>query len=951
LPRSETSEGESHEAGQADQDILGALDPVLGDILRRAPSGMSLVDLEGRFLWVNEELCRLAGRPAGELIGQRYVELTHPADRDAVAERFEGLAMGRLETLQGETRFLRPDGSIVWGLTGAIALRLGDAPAAILAETIDVTERRTADREIRAAEERFRTVVGSLAEGVLIVDADGVVVMANDSAVRLLGVPRRELLGRLAADPRWRATDAEGRPLRRDEMPSSRVLRTGEPVRDVLLSVERENDDPLWVTVNAQPLGDEEGETRSAVVSFTDVSAFKRQQDALRAAEERFRRAFEDAPSGMAMTDLDGRYLAVNRALCERLGYEPEEFLTLSFRDVTHDDDVAAQEALDRDILEGRRRTYAMRKRYRHRDGHDVWMEVTVSVLRDQAGRPAQILGQMHDVTAQMREARQAELRHRLALAAGEAGTFEDALDDALRAVCRATGWDVGEAWVPDTAGGLRLVAWWTAHPTDPKLRELREVSEELVLGLGEGIPGSAWARRGVVRTDELRDNVVMPRREISLAAGIRTGLAIPILARGEVVATLCFMAREQDRHHGELVSLVAGAMAQIGSLFERKRAEDALRLSESRLRAIMSSASEAIVMTDEETRIVAWNGAAETMFGWRYGEVLGQPVTMLMPSRYDERQEFSRQRLVGRAEGAVEESTFEAFGLRKSGEEFPIDLSLSTWSDGERRWYGAIVRDISARKAQEDELRRAQAQLQDRAAELERSNADLAQFAYVASHDLSEPLRVVEGYIDLLHRRYAGQLDEHADQFIGHALDGVERMQRLIRDLLAYSRAGQSAAELVEVDVSDLVAGVLTVLDRRIAETRAEVLVGELPRVRANPTQLDQVLQNLLSNALKFADSEAPKVELTSARDVDGWRFAVRDNGPGIPLPDRERVFKMFERLPEQVTAPGSGIGLAICKRIVERRGGRIWVDAAPGGGSVFTFTIPDAVPHEGGR
>jgi light-regulated signal transduction histidine kinase (bacteriophytochrome) len=264
-------------------------------------------------------------------------------------------------------------------------------------------------------------------------------------------------------------------------------------------------------------------------------------------------------------------------------------------------------------------------------------------------------------------------------------------------------------------------------------------------------------------------------------------------------------------------------------------------------------------------------------------------------------------------------------------------------------------VRDISERKAQEEQLARAQVELQARATELERSNADLAQFAYVASHDLSEPLRVVEGYIDLLHRRYAGRLDDNADQFIGHALAGVERMQRLIRDLLAYSRAGEGSGDLVEVDVSDLVAGVLTVLDRRIAETHAEVVVGELPKVLANPTQVDQVLQNLLSNALKFADNATPCVELTATRDGRAWSFSVADNGPGIPRVDRERVFKMFERLPEQGSAPGSGIGLAICKRIVERRGGRIWVEVGPDGGSVFSFTIPDdppgSEPAMGGR
>ena len=232
---------------------------------------------------------------------------------------------------------------------------------------------------------------------------------------------------------------------------------------------------------------------------------------------------------------------------------------------------------------------------------------------------------------------------------------------------------------------------------------------------------------------------------------------------------------------------------------------------------------------------------------------------------------------------------------------------------------------------------------LEERARELERSNADLEQFAYAASHDLSEPLRTVSGFSQLLQSRYAGTLDPEADEYIGHVVTGVDRMQQLIDDLLLYSRVGREPLREDDVDLEGVLADVLEWIAPAVDEREARITHDPLPVVRGERSQLAQVLQNLLSNAVKFtAAGTTPEVHVSAATEGgDGWRVSVRDNGIGIDSEDGH-IFKMFGRLHGPDSYPGTGIGLALAKRIVESHGGRIWVEPAPGGGSVFSFTVP---------
>ncbi|HEV8718294.1 MAG TPA: ATP-binding protein [Candidatus Binatia bacterium] len=227
------------------------------------------------------------------------------------------------------------------------------------------------------------------------------------------------------------------------------------------------------------------------------------------------------------------------------------------------------------------------------------------------------------------------------------------------------------------------------------------------------------------------------------------------------------------------------------------------------------------------------------------------------------------------------------------------------------------------------------------RTAALQRSNEALQQFVYVASHDLQEPLRTVATYVKLLARRYQGKLDADTEEFIGFAVDGAERMQQLIQGLLAYSRVESKELTCTATDCESVLACTLRDLQQAIRESEAEITHDPLPTVAADAQQLRLVLQNLLGNAIKFRSSERPRIHVSAAQDGRQWRFAVRDNGIGLDPRQAERIFHIFQRLHTRKEYPGTGIGLAICKQVVERHGGRMWVESAPGQGATFFFTL----------
>jgi PAS domain S-box-containing protein len=360
----------------------------------------------------------------------------------------------------------------------------------------------------------------------------------------------------------------------------------------------------------------------------------------------------------------------------------------------------------------------------------------------------------------------------------------------------------------------------------------------------------------------------------------------------------------------------------------------------EGRYRGLLEAAPDAMALVSMTGAIVLVNLEAERQFGYRRDDLLGQPLTAIIPDiatmlpevwqRIGDAAE-SKKDAVGQDIGAA----IELRGLRQDGSKFPIEIMLSVLHGADGPLMTVAIRNITVRKATE-------ARLLETVAELNRSNEELGQFAYIASHDLQEPLRMVASYTQLLSRRYKGKLDADADEFIAFAVDGASRMQRLIQDLLIYSRVGTARKELVDTS-SELALEQATLnLRGAIQESGALVTHDPLPAVMADASQLVQLFQNLVGNAIKYQSPGIPRVHISSTSNgVSKWMFSVQDNGLGIEAKYFKRIFGMFQRLHKREEFAGTGIGLAICKKIVERHGGSISVESQPGKGSTFRFAL----------
>ncbi len=641
---------------------------------------------------------------------------------------------------------------------------------------MEITDRKRGEQSLRESEERFRAVVDSANEGMLVYDRSLVIVTANRAAERIIGVPVAELIGKPGFTSLLPCIREDGAPLGPDDRPTRMTVRTGRPQTGRLVGIKRGHGVVTWLSVNTAFLRRmDETEHYGLVSTLIDVTAQHDAEARLRESEERYRRSFELAPSGIAHIGMDRRFTRVNRRLCEILGYPERELLQLTGRQISHPDDLDVINRERPRLYSGEVEAVRIEKRYVRKDGSIVWVKFTMTVERDAAGKPLYEIGVYDDITAQ-------------------------------------------------------------------------------------------------------RD------------------------------------------------------------------AEDRLRESEARFRQTFELAASGICHVIDG-RFIRVNKSLCEILGYSEKELLAKTVKEVSHPEDRDVTDAERARIHS---GEIESARFEKRYIRgDNGAVVWADIAIAVVRDaaGKPLYEVAVFDDITERK-------HAEAALRDAHEELKRSNAELEQFAYVASHDLQEPLRMVASYTQLLGRRYDARLDKDAREFMSYIVDGATRMKQLIEDLLDYSRVGTKGQDFQPVALEAPLRRALFNLRAAIEEAGAAVTYDALPTVRADEAQLAQLLQNLIGNALKFRSASVPRIHIGVAESPGEWAFEVRDNGIGIEPQYFERIFMVFQRLHNKGEYPGTGIGLAICKKVVERHGGRIWVESrpaqGPNQGSSFHFTLPK---HTGGH
>jgi PAS domain S-box-containing protein len=533
------------------------------------------------------------------------------------------------------------------------------------------------------------------------------------------------------------------------------------------------------------------------------------------------------------------------------------------------------------------------------------------------------------------RERRARALLQWVALAAAEADSERAALQAAVDEVCRHMEWPLGHALVLGPDGVLASAGVWHG---DARFASFRVASSARTFAPGVGLPGRVLASGTPLWIMDVTRDANFPRAGDAERLGVHAAFAFPVLSRRQVVAVLEFFSSDSIEPDVPLLEVMATLGTQLARVIERTRAERALKQSELRFRTVTETAHDAIITADADGRIASWNRAAETLFGHTEAEVLGKPLSLIIPPRLRERHRQGLARV--RAGGApnVIGRTVELDGLRRDGSEFPLELSLATWVLGGERRFTGIVRDISDRRAQAARLAASERAAVD-------ANRAKSRFLAHMSHELRTPLNAILGFVQLMERDAGATASQH--ESLGIVSRAGEHLSDLINDVLSISKieAGETTLHPVDFAPRVLLDGVRDLFRAR-AQRRGLGLVfeiaAELPaRVRGDEGKLRQVLINLVGNAVKFTTSGGVAVRA-------GWRdgraaFEIEDTGPGIAAEALEHVFQPFAQAEAGLRADeGAGLGLAISSGFVELLGGALRVVSEVGRGSRFAFEVP---------
>jgi PAS domain S-box-containing protein len=840
-----------------------------------------MADENGWIFWYNRRWYEYTGTTLEEMQGWGWQKVHHPDHVNRVVERIKR-SFETGEPWEDTFPLRSKDGRYRWFLSRALPIRDDHGGVARwFGTSTDITDNLEAQRHSREMEERYRALVNSASDAFYLHDLDERILDVNEKACQSLGYSREELLKMSVPDIDRDLDLASAQAICKQIQPGQPFTAYGHHRRKDGSTF------PVEVMVGTVEIGGQ----RLFLALARDITDRERAQAALRESEARFREILENVAVGMAQIGPDGRWLYMNQRLCDILGYSKEELLNLSFIDITHPEDREVSQRKAADLLAGKIDSYSLEKRYLRKDGTQIWVNLTVTLQRDEQGRPLYGAGVVEDISERKRaeealREQEAQLRNMI-----------DSIDQ-LAWMARADGY----------------IFWYNR-----RWYEYTGTTPEEVVGWG-------W--------QSVHDPNVLPEVLAQWNDQIRTGkpgeMEFPLRGADGVYRTFLTRVVPVQDSRGRVVGWF-GTNTNIDNL---RRERELLMESERAFRELAETVPEFVWATDAA-------GKQNTYLNPQWYEYTGlskptgSPDTLWKTAIHpDDTEHLFEEWRKALAEGKEYES--EARIRRHDGAyRWFLNRGRPVRDDhGDVvKWLGTST-DIQEQKMVEEALRR--------------SNADLEQFAYAASHDLKEPLRMVAIYTQKLIRKYHSEGEEEPQQFARYIITGVKRLESLLEGILEYSRASHGPAELTSVDTAAVVEEIVRSLEPSLTETGAKVTCSALPTVCSSKPQLVQVFQNLISNALKYrAPDRPPRIHISAVQKGRWWKFSVSDNGIGIKPAYLEQIFGIFKRLHKD-EYPGAGVGLAISKRAIERQGGRIWAESEPGRGTTFYFTLAAEEQHE---
>jgi PAS domain S-box-containing protein len=828
-----------------------------------------------------------------------FVELSPLFIDDCAAVSLPHLTELGLKSL-AVVQLYRQDGHIGALLVGSFKRHtFSEAEKALLVaignEVGTVMAKLRADEALKENERRIRELTDALPEVVYETDANGAFSFVSASCFEVFGYTKEEFEAGLTvfdvivADERDRGQKTFHQ--RMDATELGWVEYTGL----------RKDGSTFPLDVSAQPIR-HDGVVIGTRGIAADNTQRKRSEEILRESERRIREITDALPVVVYEADAAGRTTFVNATALDWFGYTKEELEAgMSLFQLIAPADRRRARALFRRSMRGDdvgRVEFSGRRK----DGSTYPISIRSALIK----KDGVVIGQ-RGVIVDITERKKAEAAlHGVQEELRQHATMFDAAHDAIMTL------DPEGTIMYWNRGAERLYGW-TTH---------------------EAVGQNANA---LLRTTfpESRE-VLWPKL---MESGLWEGELLNVTRDGMPVAVASSWTLMKDEKGS------ASAILEISSdITERKKAEAALAESEAKLRITFATMADGIVITQLDETVTDCNDAILRLTQRSREEIIGKPFENFLPPEFRSLIPDARKLLVGAVllktePGSEKKETVrtDAQLLGKNGQRVDIEANISTIEDasGQAAEFLIVARDVTERKQMES-------QLDNSLADLQRSNAELEQFAYVTSHDLQEPLRMITSYIQIIEEDYKGKLDADADQFIAFVVEGAKRMHTLVNDLLAYSRVGTRGEPFMPTILGRVLSAATANLEVAIEESHAEVTHDELPTVLGDESQLIQLFQNLVGNAIKFRSDATPMIHVGVETTNSDWLFSVRDNGIGIDMQYAERIFAVFQRLHAREEYPGTGIGLAVVKKIVERHKGRIWVESEPAKGSTFYFTFP---------